>query len=290
MQRAIIAPELPGVGFVDINGYGIRYGRSGAVTRFKILLQLPKILMRIKAENRWLRSFLENSAVDLIVSDNRYGMYSKLVPSVLITHQLQVKSGFGRTADWFIQRFLYRFINRFTECWVPDHEEDGIAGELSHPVRMPGIPVKYIGLQSRFEKPCTNSNYEFRVCIVLSGPEPQRSIFERILIEQLKTLKEKAVLVRGLPAEKRSISPIEGVTIFNYAGVEQLQRLICSSEFVVCRAGYTSVMDLITLNKKMILVPTPGQSEQEYLGKYLSAKGLAFNFKQDKFSLIEAVH
>lgn len=284
-QKAILQPELPEVGFVDIFGYGIRYGGSGPATKLKILLQLPKILTRIKAENRWLTSFLKESAVDLVVSDNRYGMYSTLVPSVIITHQLRVRTGFGGVADRIIQRFLYRWINRFSECWVPDLEENGFAGELSHPAVMPGIAVKYIGLLSRFEMPCSNTPYEFKFCIILSGPEPQRTIFERIIIGQLKGFKEKTVLLRGLPLENELLPPMEEVTIFNYAGTAQLQELICKSEYVICRAGYTSIMDLIKLDKKMILVPTPGQTEQEYLASYLSLKDIARCYTQDEFSM-----
>jgi UDP-N-acetylglucosamine transferase subunit ALG13 len=284
-QKVILQPEFPEVGFVDVRGYGISYGGSGTVTKLKILLQIPKILTRIKAENRWLTSFLKESGVDLVVSDNRYGMYSTLVPSVIITHQLRVRTGFGGVADRIFQRLLYRWINRFSECWVPDVKENGIAGELSHPAIMPNIPVKYIGLLSRFEMPCNHETYEFKFCIILSGPEPQRTIFERIIIGQLKGLKKKTVLVRGLPLENELLPPIEDVTIFNYAGTAQLQKLICKSEYVICRAGYTSIMDLVKLNKKMILVPTPGQTEQEYLASYLSLKGMARSYTQNEFSM-----
>lgn len=284
-QKAILSPELPEVGFVDIKGYGVRYGRSGAATRLRILLQLPKILTQIKAENRWLSAFLKSSGVDLVVSDNRYGMYSNLVPSVIITHQLQVKSGFGAVADAFIRRFLYRYINRFDQCWIPDFETNSLSGELSHPVIMPRIPVEYIGILSRFEAPTVQTVPEYKCCIVLSGPEPQRTIFENIIIRQLEQYKQRVVLVRGLPGQTNTLQPIEGVEIFNYVSGGQLRELILKSEFVVCRSGYTSIMDLVTLNKKMVLVPTPGQTEQEYLAKYLSARGLAIYFKQNHFGL-----
>lgn len=284
IQKAILAPEVPGVEFVEINGYGIGYGRSGTATKLKILLQFPKILTEIKAENRWLHSFLKKRAVDLVISDNRYGMYSKLVPSIFITHQLKVRSGLGGITDRFLQRFLFRFINRFTECWVPDFAKDGIAGELSHPCILPRIPVKYIGILSRFETLPAQNNFEYKYCIIISGPEPQRSIFEKIIIKQLQNNPVKAVLVRGLPLETGILQPIDNVKIFNYAGSAQLLKLITKSEFIICRSGYTSIMDLIKLGKKMILVPTPGQTEQEYLAKYLSSKGLAEYFEQDKFS------
>lgn len=274
-QKKIFQAELSGVTYVDLFGYDIKYGRSRPRTILKLMLQIPKILIRIKSENRWLNEFLCENRVDGVISDNRYGLNNDKIPCVLMTHQLRIISGFGDGVDSIIQKLLYRYINRFTEGWVPDNKENGLAGKLSHPNRLPAIPVKYIGLLSRM-KLYENVEIKYKYCFILSGPEPQRSIFEKSIIDHLP---ERSIIIRGLPTDQ---SPLKiNATVINYADAELLNTIVCESETIVCRPGYTSMMELISLKKKIIVIPTPGQTEQEYLAKYLSAH----NFVQTISSL-----
>ena len=168
---------------------------------------------------------------------------------------------------------------------MPDVEgKESLAGQLSHPSLLPKIPAKYIGLLSRFTTLVMNENID--LLVMLSGPEPQRTILEEILLEQLKAIKLKTVLLRGLPAEKNKIySENKLVEILNHLPANDLNKLICSSNIIVSRSGYSTVMDIAVLQKQSILIPTPGQTEQEYLAKYLAEKNYCITVNQEKFDL-----
>jgi UDP:flavonoid glycosyltransferase YjiC (YdhE family) len=285
MQKLILVPEFPSVRFVRLEGYGIYYGKSRVKTLFNLFLQIPKILTRINGEQTWLKNFLIMNPVDAIISDNRYGFFSPGIPCIFITHQLSVRSGLGNVTDNLVQKRLYSFINKFSVCWVPDWESPVLnaGGRLSHPKYLPSIPVTYIGCLSRFEK-CTNQSKTTDLLVILSGPEPQRGLLENILIDQLKTFPGTGVFVRGT-TEDHSIASFNNITVLNYLSGAELNTLMCNSAIVICRAGYTSVMDILKLGKKAILIPTPGQAEQEYLAMYLHQKKLAVMSNQKRFSL-----
>ncbi|MGB8190696.1 MAG: glycosyltransferase [Chitinophagaceae bacterium] len=226
----------------------------------------------------------------MVLSDCRFGLHHKDVFCVLLTHQLRIRSPFGKWSERLLQKWNYKFINRFNECWVPDFEnKPGLAGELSHPEHLPAVPVKYIGGLSRFDA-CVRDTQtmQYDLLIVLSGPEPQRSIFENILLNEVKFYKGRAALVRGLPGAQENIS-CSNVEIFNHLPAKELCALMISSPLIISRSGYTTVMDLIRLGKKSVLVPTPGQTEQEYLGRSLMQQQLCVCVEQHQFSLEKAL-
>lgn len=286
IQKIVLEREFPGISFVELEGYGVNYAKTPWGTRFNLLWQLRKILIRIKKENLWLEGFIAENKVDGLISDNRYGLYHPSVPSIFITHQLQPHSGFGRLADLISQKFLYKFIGRFTTCWVPDYSDKNVlAGKLSHPVFFPDCTVEYIGPLSRFNACESTSSKEYDVLFVLSGPEPQRSLFEKMILDQAMLIRNKKIaLVRGLPGT--SVPPASSsIKIFNHLSAVELNELACESALVVCRPGYTTIMDMMKLKKKMVVVPTPGQPEQEYLARFLSANKYVLGFAQKKFNL-----
>jgi UDP-N-acetylglucosamine transferase subunit ALG13 len=285
----MLAPEFPLIAFVPLEGYNIRYGKTRAQTLLKIFLQIPKILIRVKREYRWTRKFLLKNHLHAIISDNRYGIYSAGIPSVFITHQLGIISGLGKIPDRIVQRILYSYIRKFSVCWVPDwmNADLNLAGNLSHPQKNPELPVRYIGCLSRLE-PCTVPANTKRLLIILSGPEPQRTIAEKIILDQLQTYTGTAVVVRGV-FDNSSIKPFGKISIVNNATSVELNRLFCEAEIVISRAGYTSVMDILKLKKRSILIPTPGQAEQEYLALYLRNKKIAYSISQKNFCLNKAL-
>jgi UDP:flavonoid glycosyltransferase YjiC (YdhE family) len=283
-QKAILQPEFPQIDFAELEGYNIRYGKNRLATFGQLLFQAPKILTKIKQENQWFRLFLTQKRVDAVISDNRFGLYASAIPTVFITHQLQVKTGLGAIADKIVLRWNYRKIQRFTTCWVPDTADaPSLAGELSHPSLMPGIPVQYIGGLSRLGACVTQE--EDMLLIILSGPEPLRTVFETILLEQVTAYKGKVVLVRGLPKQAHLPLTPAHCTVYNHVDAATLRHLVCAARLVISRCGYTTVMDLLKLQKKSILVPTPGQAEQEYLAGHLREQGLAYTVQQKDFSL-----
>jgi hypothetical protein len=321
-QKALLHEEFPFLTFVELPGYRVRYGKNRALTFMQLIASIPKILIRIKRENGWLRRFADRERPDLVLSDNRYGLYLPGTITIFITHQLSIRTPFGKVADRLLQRINYSAIGRFSVCWVPDTAgADGLAGELSHPKRMPPIPTRYIGWLSRMEVMPAPSirdrsrdrsslegpapgedlpEIDFDVLVLLSGPEPQRTILEKMIIKQAGDCDCKMVVVRGLPGGGgRSLAAARGggplmtragnVVIYDHLPADELERLMLRSDVVLSRPGYSTVMDLRRVGKKAIFIPTPGQTEQEYLGGYLAGKGLGICVRQHAFSLTTAL-
>lgn len=282
-QAALLKEFFPNLTFLKLKGYEIQYSTNAHFFALKILLQLPKILRSIAFEKQWLKQIIKEHHIDLVISDNRYGLYSEAIPCIFISHQLTIKAPF-KWLEYLLRKMNYSYINRFTACWVPDMEGvENIAGELAHPIQMPKTPVHYINLLSRF-KPMKAAQ-KFDYCILLSGPEPQRTVFENIVIESIKKIKGSILLVRGKPLEKSVPFIADHVTVYNHLNVIELSKAIQESELILCRSGYSTLMDLLILQKKMMLVPTPGQTEQEYLAEKLSKDGIALTTKQMNIDL-----
>lgn len=282
---SLLKKEFPGTVFLRLKGYEIKYSRYKTGLMLKIFLQLPKVLFSIWRENRWIKRIVKEDAVDAIISDNRLGMFSKKVPSIYITHQLFIKTGNTFTEN-IAQRIHYHYIKKYKKCWVPDHKEDGLAGVLSHPKKIPAN-VEFIGPLSRLV-PLQNIEPIYDLLVLLSGPEPQRTIFENQVVAQLKNFSGSVFLARGLPNEKDNLNlNSKSLHVVNHIGGEDLNKVISQSKLVIARCGYTTVMDLAALRKKAILIPTPGQTEQEYLAEYLLAKKYFLTIPQEEFILSE---
>ena len=282
--KTLLQKEFPDVQFIGLRGYRIQYSRFKFWMPAKLLLQLPKLIYRIYAENRWLKKSVKAHRINAVISDNRMGLFHKRIPCVYITHQLTIKTGVPFTES-IAQKIHYHFINKFHACWVPDAKGAlNLAGELSHPAILPKVPVTYLGPLSRFEKKKVETKYD--LCIILSGPEPQRSVFEKIILKDLHKIPGEIFLVRGLPGEAlvdEGSSP--SIEVKNHLPADELNNVILQSKIIVSRCGYSTVMDLVKLQKKAILVPTPGQTEQEYLAKYLQTQQLFYSIEQHNFSL-----
>ena len=286
---ALLRKEFPFLNFFDLKGYGVFYHRIKYMLKWKIFSQIPRIKAAIRYENRWLKQITEMHHFDAVISDNRFGLYHPNIFSVFITHQLQIQSASGKWIDRILQKINYRYINRFNECWVPDFDNAvNLSGALSHGENLPEN-LYYIGPLSRFKKIEVAAKYD--LLVILSGPEPNRTIWEQSLLDQLSAYKGKALLIRGLPGVCECEAPPGSATveIINHLSSEELNLAIAHSNRVVCRSGYSSVMDLAALNKKAILVPTPGQPEQEYLAKYLKQQQLFYTTTQHNFSIMESI-
>lgn len=285
---ALLCTEFPSLTILPIKGYRIRYAQSKWALPFTILFQIPQILRAIRNEQRWLKQTIQQHGIQLVISDNRYGLYSKQVPSVFITHQLTIKMPFA----WLekrVQRINYNYINRFAACWVPDvPDEKNVAGQLSHPAQLPAIPVHYLGILSRFNTTAPQP-IVYDYCVLISGPEPQRSLFEQIVLAQLDRVSGKKIIVRGKPGTVDDVQDAAGVTIHQHLSGEQLQQVMQQSRFIICRSGYTTVMEILALHKKSILVPTPGQTEQEYLAERLMQQQWAYSVQQGQLNVADAI-
>ncbi|MEO9144044.1 MAG: glycosyltransferase [Ginsengibacter sp.] len=280
---SLLEKEFPYAVFLRCKGYEIRYSKQKRFLSLKIISQIPHLFFSIWHEKEWLKKMIKEYSIDAVISDNRFGMHNKKIPSIYITHQLCIKTG-NRISDFFARKIHSCFIKKYTQCWVPDSEKYELAGELSHPGKVPPNTV-YIGPLSRFS-PLTPAHKNYDLLITISGPEPQRTIFERTLLKELESFSGTAFLIRGLPGEHNVLSfSNKFVTIVNHLPAKELNRIIEQSEMIISRSGYTSVMDLAALNKHAILIPTPGQTEQEYLAKYLYEKRFFYSTEEENFSL-----
>lgn len=281
---ALLKKEFPELETLPLAGYNISYSKKKAFFFVKMMLQFPKVKRAIKREHQWLDKIIEDQNIDLVISDNRYGLWSKKVPCVFITHQLFIRTGCS-FSERIAQRINYGYINKFTECWVPDAAgKENLAGKLSHPDKLPDVPVKYIGTLSRLERKDAEKNID--LLVMLSGPEPQRTVFEKILLPQMEQLQSKMALVRGLPQGGESlVLENKNIAVHDHLPAGELNDLMASSKIVIARSGYSTVMDLAVLQQKAMLVATPGQGEQEYLSAYLSGGNYCIAAEQAGFNL-----
>jgi UDP-N-acetylglucosamine transferase subunit ALG13 len=293
-QERLLKEEFTQLPFLQLDGYRIRYSRSTVGLVFSIIRQTHKILTAIKKENAWLKKMIAEYDFDAVISDNRFGLYHASVPCIFITHQLAIKSPLGKWSGKILQKRNYRYINRFAECWVPDlKEENNLAGELSHPAKKPVVPVQYIGLLSRFNSsspPASgDGGKKGHLLITLSGPEPQRSILENKIVKEVSHYNGTATIVRGLPGSSSLIPSSNMIHFYNHLPADELNKEMLHADYVISRCGYSTIMDIVKLQKKSILIPTPGQTEQEYLSKYLFQKQIAFCVSQKEFSLNDSL-
>ena len=278
----LLSTEFPQLEIIRFPDYDIKYPKYFPMS-ISMLLQTPKLLWNIKKEQLSLQSIIKDYNIDGVISDNRFGLYSETIPCAFITHQLQIQTPYFTDS---IRNFNYKYINKFDACWVMDDEKNNLAGSLSKPNTLPNNTI-YIGTQSRFEYQDTKKIYDFLA--IVSGPEPQRTILEKGLIKTLKTRKEKSLIVLGKP-ELENEEQIGNLTIKSHLKASELNTAILQSHLVICRPGYSTIMDLEKLGKKAILIPTPGQTEQEYLADYCMKKNICFSQNQSEFNFSLAIN
>lgn len=278
----LLQKEFPELESIQLPSYNISYSKHPKFLKWKLLLEAPKFFRTLKAEEKATAAIMESHKVDGIISDNRFGVYSDKVPSVFITHQLQVLSG---NTTWLSTKMHQMILKKFTECWVPDYQgSSNLSGKLGH-VELPETPIKYIGPLSRFSKKEKEPLYD--VLVLLSGPEPQRSLLEEKLLVELKNFSGKTLFVRGVLEKKQTITQKEHIRIYNFMHGQELEESINASALVLSRSGYTTIMDLAKLEKKAFFIPTPGQMEQEYLAKRLDALGIIPFCTQNAFRVTQ---
>ncbi|RFS23424.1 glycosyl transferase family 28 [Chitinophaga silvatica] len=287
-HAALLQQEFPEITIFPLPGYRIQYAQKGKFFGLKIIQQIPKIFKAVRYEQKWLKKIVADYQINAVISDNRFGLYHKDIPCVFITHQLLIKTPFGGWSERILQKINYHFINKYSQCWIPDFEgNDNLSGELAHPAQLPHH-TSYIGCLSRFvNKPGVSKKYD--LLVLISGPEPQRTNLEKIIISQVQSLSIKTLIVSGLPGNHTSTQIAPNVDQVNHLNAEALNEAILASDMVLSRSGYTTLMDLVRLDKKAILVPTPGQSEQVYLGEYLMEKGYFYSLSQEGFDLKSAL-
>ncbi|WP_452227426.1 glycosyltransferase [Lacinutrix cladophorae] len=276
----LLKKEFPNLESLELPSYNIEYAKNAKLFKWKLLKDSPKVLKAIKAEKKAIKTIIDTYRINGVISDNRLGLHNKKVPCVFISHQLQVLSG---STTWMSTKMHQKIMKQFDICWVPDNLGDpNLSGKLSH-VYIPELPTKYIGPLSRFQKKEIKTTID--LLVLLSGPEPQRTLLEEKLMEELNGFKGTIVFVKGVIEKVQSKTQKNHMTIYNFMTSDLLEQTINESALVLSRSGYTTIMDLAKLEKKAFFIPTPGQFEQEYLAKRLDDLGIVPSCKQDKFTL-----
>ena len=282
---ALLRKEFPALTFFSLPSYRVRYPNRGSFV-FSMFLQIPKISAAISREHEQMDKLVADSKIDLIISDNRYGCWSSSIPSVFIGHQLNIQLPstwriLKPTFDWLHKRM----IRKFDQCWVPDETQINLTGDLS---QLSSLEIRKIGILSRFQKRVDQKKYD--IAFVLSGPEPQRTIFEKIVVREcMKFSQLSIIIVRGVVEGEGNWRQDGNLTTVNFLTSSKLEEVINQSKLVIARSGYSTIMDLYRLGKKAVFVPTPGQTEQEYLGRKLMKEKVALCVDQGQFSLEQAL-
>jgi hypothetical protein len=270
--KALLGRAFPDLPFEYLPGYAIRYAASAWALPWVLLQQVPRILHKIRWEHRWVKRMVEKYQLDAILSDNRYGLYHSGVYSIFLTHQVHIRIPQSRWLEKMINSVNHYFIRKFKACWIPDDPVHRITGTLGE--TLPHMTCQYIGWLSRFQATPTPPSEEIGAAwlAVLSGPEPQRTLLENKVVEFFATQSGKKIIVRGLPGTSE-LPTRDSISWYNHADTETLKHLLTTAKHVISRSGYSSVMDYLVLGITATLVPTPAQTEQEYVAQRLQDMG-----------------
>jgi uncharacterized protein (TIGR00661 family) len=283
--------EFPGLESFRIPSHKFVYSKI-LPAWFMILLQIPAFLKGIFDEHKILRRITNQYHIDLVISDTRYGLWNRQIPSIILTHQVRIRFPlFFKFLEFPVNYINLLALKKFTQLWIPDFPGyPNLSGILSHNIRLP-LNSFYIGCLSRFTEYqtafITSESYE--LVVLLSGPEPQRSVFEKIVTAQILQQNRKSLVIAGQTEYKVSEDLSLSCRRISFLSGDELFMILKSAKFIICRSGYSTIMDLVALGKTAFLVPTPGQPEQEYLACYLQQKGLFLFSKQKDFILEDAI-
>lgn len=291
---ALLRHTFPDLTFVELPPYNIHYSSSSF--QIPILLkQVPRLLRIFKEEHQIIEQLIDKHQISAIISDNRYGLWTKKVPTVYLTHQIAPLA----PIRYLVYALQKRFIAKFGACWVLDFAQktQQLAGSLAHKYPLPPN-THFIGTLSRFTKYCSYPlSTEMQVLLaekidilaILSGPEPQRSILSQKIKEQLAHLTQNVWIIEGKTEEKK-IEKVGNITTISFLTENELWHLFQQQPILISRGGYSSLMDFAALGlQKCILVPTPGQTEQVYLAEYLAKQGKVVCVKQDEMNLAKQI-
>lgn len=284
---AFLQRAFPDLDFIEFPGFEPKYSKSNTQV-LKMISSFPGAIKDFIRDHKTIETIVKNHNIDIVISDNRFGCWSKNAHSVFITHQLHIQiPRIWRWATPIINIFNNSYIKKYNEVWVPDDEKDpSLGGKLSHPA-IKRFNISYLGILSRFSSENQDNTVKTnKYIVILSGPEPQRTIFEEMVLKQAKMIKDNVLILRAKPDSNDLIGDVSpNISVFNHVDDEMFVKLVNNSENIICRGGYSSLMDLVRLDRTAYLVPTPGQTEQEYLAEHLGRHGY-FNWcKQSDFQL-----
>lgn len=282
---------FPKLEFIRFPGFKPQYSRGNSQV-FQMMRSAPKALKSFREDHQFVEKLISNQKIDGLISDNRFGAYTNQVPSVFITHQLHIRVPvLWQFLKPVVDAINKHYIKRFNQLWIPDSlHEPRLSGKLSFPA-FHNFNTYYIGVLSRFSLPVQNHEKDIDILFLLSGPEPQRSLLEEKIIAQSTNLSASFCLLRGVPGKNTAAYHInKNLLAYDHADDQTFSALIQRAKTIVARAGYSSIMDLTALGRSAWLVPTPGQTEQEYLAAYLNEKQWFKAINQQQFDLTKILN
>jgi len=274
--------EIKNCKFIDSPDYPMPYTNKGfSVARMFFLL--PSIVRGIQKEKKMLKKILAKEKYDRIISDQRYGMYSEEIPSYFITNQIRfIAPGRLRIGETLTEWFNDRWQTKFEKIIVPDFKNNNLTGDLTHNLRFSNKKIEYIGIMTDLRQKKVKKDIDYYVS--LSGPEPERTFFEKKILKQLPQLKGKIVVTLAKP-EQNFTKKKGNITIYSFVNRKKQEDLMNRAKMIITRSGYTTMVELAELEKKAVLIPTKGQTEQEYLAYYNTIKHNFFGVPQEKMHL-----
>ena len=287
---SFLMQRFPGCEFVKIPGFTPVYPEDGSMA-LAMIRSFPQMRLAARKAHDLLQKIIAEKHVDIVISDNRYELYSGKACCIFVTHQLDIATpGITAPAKPIIRGIINQYIRKYDELWIPDFEgASNLSGKLSHIRKMPAGNYHYIGPLSRFsgiepEVPAEAPE----ILALLSGPEPQRTLLEKLLVSQINASGKKAVILQGKPEETPEHHTGD-ILLIPHLPDEKMAGLIKSAGTIISRPGYSTIMDLAVLGKKAIFIPTPGQTEQEYLAERFKKEKIFYSEPQKSFNLERAL-
>ena len=276
--------ELPGLTYISFPGFRPGYSRHFP-SWLVMFCKMPALIYHIIREHSGLKKIIRDNSIDIVISDNRFGLWNWEITTVYVTHMLRVPFPKPfRFAEIIGTRVHRTIIRKYDLCFIPDLPgEPNVSGRLSHGLKLPSN-ARFIGLLSRFSAnlPSEGSfNYRHNT-VILSGPEPQRGILKQKLEILFRAQEPATIFLGGRPDKGDEMTRSGNIIYYDHLDTSRMAEAISSSDRIISRSGYSTIMELISLGCTALIIPTPGQTEQEYLASYLEKKGWFMSVSQKK--------
>lgn len=243
-QKKVYQEYFPEIEFILHKGYPFDFKGKG---NFSLDLFMSSITLtkRLRLEKEEVKKYVDEFEIDIILSDHRYGFVHEKIPSIFITHQLNLPLKWHQKSVQFLHEKL---IGKFHSIWVMDFDNNSLAGDLSAENNK---GVSFIGPFSRFmlyEVPQKKNN---QTVYIASGPK----IYLEEFIESIYEKNEQSVLIAPSQYSKTELT------------WREQDEIILNAKKIISRSGYSTIMDVYFLKCEVEFYPTKGQSEQGYLAK-----------------------
>ena len=277
----ILRQQFPELEFLNLPSYKVSYAYKSAILNF--LLLSPNFLKASFQEYFMVKKYVHSNQISIVISDNRFGFWAKGVKNIYISHQLNILHK-NKFVSQIATKIHEKIISKFEQCWIPDFDDkDNLSGDLSSNTSIRNRV--YLGPLTRIRK--VKMAIQYDIFILLSGPEPQRSILEEKLLSIFQNGTLRILMVRGSEKELNFKLTTNHIKVIDLANSSEVENALNSSRILITRSGYSTLMDINELDLKTIFIPTPGQTEQEYLAEKMKSKP---NYDSIDQKSVEMIH